>query len=328
MRRMTYHNKTENGYCPEQMKKKKHFYRKIIAVVLTLLIFTSFVSFSGTATATVMDSSVVLINDEGKKIDVNKSDIIRTDEKAEDIADESVELKDEELDRIESQSQKAAEDFNKRKGSSIQSDILIEDENGNMVSPGFDDDWSLMLINKDHKIPDDYTFELASITDTVKSDVRCAGALVNMIRGAKNDGVYLHVVSPYRDLKRQTYVFDRKVQSIMDQGYDYDEAYELASQVVAIPGTSEHQVGLAFDLVSDGYWKLDEGFADTDGGKWLEEHGPDYGFILRYPKGKESITKIEFEPWHYRYVGVNAAREMKRLGLTLEEYDEMIGLVE
>ena len=311
------------------MKKKKFFFRKIIAIIFTLLVFTTFASFSSTATATVMDTGVVLVNDDGKKIAVNKSDIIKTDENAEDVAQEEVELMDEDLDRIAAESEKAAADFNKRNSSAdINSDILIEDENGNMVSPGFDDDWSLMLINKDHLIPEDYTFELASITDTVKSDVRCAGALVNMIRGAKDDGVYLHVASPYRDLKRQTYVFERKVKSIMDEGYDYDEAYELASEVVAIPGTSEHQVGLAFDLVTDGYWKLDEGFADTDGGKWLAEHAPDYGFILRYPKGKEDITKIEFEPWHFRYVGVKAAQEMRRLGLTLEEYDKMIGLVE
>ncbi|MBQ8955344.1 MAG: M15 family metallopeptidase [Lachnospiraceae bacterium] len=311
------------------MKRKKHFGRKIIAIILTLLTFTASASFSSTATATVMDNNVILLNDDGKKIAVNKADIIKADESAEDITKEDVELEDDDLDRIAEESQKAAEDFNKRNGSSdSDSGILIEDENGNMVSPSFDEDWSLMLINKDHLIPDDYTFELATITDSVKSDVRCAGALVDMIKGAKNDGVYLYVASPFRDMQRQTYVFDRKVKSIMAEGYDYDEAYELASEVVAIPGTSEHQVGLAFDLVTDGYWKLDEGFADTEGGKWLAENAPDYGFILRYPKGKEDITKIEFEPWHYRYVGVKAAQEMERLNLTLEEYDQMIGLVE
>ncbi|MBR1523864.1 MAG: M15 family metallopeptidase [Lachnospiraceae bacterium] len=311
------------------MKRKKHFGRKIIAIIFTLLTFTASASFSSTATATVMDNNVILLNDDGKKIAVNKADIIKADESAEDITKEDVELEDDDLDRIAEESQKAAEDFNKRNGSSdSDSGILIEDENGNMVSPSFDEDWSLMLINKDHLIPDDYTFELATITDSVKSDVRCAGALVDMIKGAKNDGVYLYVASPFRDMQRQTYVFDRKVKSIMAEGYDYDEAYELASEVVAIPGTSEHQVGLAFDLVTDGYWKLDEGFADTEGGKWLAENAPDYGFILRYPKGKEDITKIEFEPWHYRYVGVKAAQEMERLNLTLEEYDQMIGLVE
>ena len=314
------------------MKTKKRYIRKITAVILTMLAFVFFVSFSVTATSTVIDSNVVIVNDDGKKVAVAKADIMNTDtsgeeDSGEDVEEEAVAIGDEDLERIAWQSQKAAEDFNRRNGAGADSDILIEDKDGNLINPSFSDDWSLILINKDHLIPDDYSFELATITDKVKSDVRCARPLVNMIRAAKEDNVYLYVASPFRDLQRQTYVFERKVKSIMEEGYDYDEAYEMAAEVVAPPGTSEHQIGLAFDFVCDGYWKLDEGFADTDGGKWLKENAPDYGFILRYPKGKENITKIEFEPWHYRYVGVDAAKEMQRLGLTLEEYDELIGLV-
>ncbi len=310
------------------MKKKRHFGRKIIALILTVLAFASTASFSGTATATVLDKDVVIVNDDGKEIAVAKSDIIKTDETVDDIEEDAVALEDEELDQIAEDSKKAAEDFNKRNNNGENADMLIEDEEGNLVNPTFDEDWSLILVNKDHLIPDDYSFELATITDKVKSDVRCASALVEMIKAAKDDNVYLYVASPFRDLERQTYVFNRKLKSVMAEGYEYDEAYEIASETVAPPGTSEHQIGLAFDFVTDGYWKLDEGFADTEGGKWLKENGPDYGFILRYPKGREDITKIEFEPWHYRYVGVKAAQEMERLGLTLEEYDQMIGLVD
>ncbi len=310
------------------MKKKRHFGRKIIALILTVLAFASTASFSGTATATVLDKDVVIVNDDGKEIAVAKSDIIKTDETVDDIEEDAVALEDEELDQIAEDSKKAAEDFNKRNNNGENADMLIEDEEGNLVNPTFDEDWSLILVNKDHLIPDDYSFDLATITDKVKSDVRCASALVEMIKAAKDDNVYLYVASPFRDLERQTYVFNRKLKSVMAEGYEYDEAYEIASETVAPPGTSEHQIGLAFDFVTDGYWKLDEGFADTEGGKWLKENGPDYGFILRYPKGREDITKIEFEPWHYRYVGVKAAQEMERLGLTLEEYDQMIGLVD
>ena len=314
------------------MNTKKRYIRKITAVVLTMLAFVFFVSFSVTATSTVMDTDVVIVNDDGKRIAVEKADIMNAGSAGETdpgevVEEEAVAIGDEDLERIAEQSQKAAEDFNRRNGGGAESDILIEDENGNLINPSFADDWSLILVNKDHHIPEDYTFELATITDKVKSDVRCARFLVNMIRAAKEDNVYLYVASPFRDLQRQTYVFERKVKSIMEEGYDYDKAYEMAAEVVAPPGTSEHQIGLAFDFVCDGYWKLDEGFADTDGGRWLKENAPDYGFILRYPKGKEDITKIEFEPWHYRYVGVDAAKEMQRLGLTLEEYDELIGLV-
>lgn len=311
------------------MKGRVHLVRKSAAIILTILAFVSSASFSGSATASVIGNDVVIVNEDGKKIAVAKSDIVDDTESGKDIEDEASLIEDDQLDKIAEESKKATEDFNKRNGNAdTTSDILIEDENGSLINPSFDDDWSLILINKDHLIPDDYTFELTTITDSVTADVRCAGALVDMIREARYDGVYLYIVSPYRDLERQTYVFNRKVDSLMAEGYEYDEAYKLAAQVVAPPGTSEHQIGLAFDFVTDGYWKLDEGFADTDGGKWLAENAQYYGFILRYPKGKEDITTIEFEPWHYRYVGTEAAKEMVRLGLTLEEYDRMIGLVE
>lgn len=315
------------------MKLKKHYGRKLIALILTMLAFTSTASFSGTATATVIGSDVIIVNDDGRKIAVPRSEIISTEAPEESLDKEAVEIQDEELDRIAEDSRKAAEDFNKRMEDSddengASSDTLVEDENGDLISPQFDQDWSLILVNKDHLIPDDYTFELASITDEVKSDVRCAGALADMIKAARDDGVYLYVASPYRDLKRQTYVFDKKVAELEAEGYDHEKASELAAETVAPPGTSEHQIGLAFDFVCDRHWKLDEAFAYTAGGRWLAEHGPEHGFILRYPRGKEDITMIEFEPWHYRYVGVDAAMEMKRLGLTLEEYDQMIGLVE
>ena len=310
------------------MKKGKHCIRKITAVVLTVLAFVSSASFSSTATASAIGNDVVIVNDDGKRIAVARSDIVK-EESGGRIEDEASLIEDDELDKIAEDSKIAAEDFNKRNNQDSSSDILVEDENGNLVNPSFEDDWSLILINKDHMIPDDYTFELTTITDDVTSDVRCAGALADMIKGARNEGVYIYVLSPYRDLKRQTYVFERKVDSLMEEnGYSYEEAYRKAAEVVAIPGASEHQVGLAFDFVTDHYWKLDEGFADTLAGKWLMENSVDYGFILRYPKGKEDITSIEYEPWHYRYVGVKPAKEMKELGLTLEEYDKMIGLVE
>ncbi len=311
------------------MKSKTHFIRKTAAIILTVLAFVSTASFSGTATALAIGDDVVIVNDDGHKIVVSKSDIVKTDDSGESIEDEAALIEDDELDKIAEDSKIAAEDFNKRNNKDASSDILVEDDNGNLVNPSFDDDWSLILINKDHMIPDDYSFELTTITDDVTSDVRCAGALADMIKGAKNEGVYIYVLSPYRDLKHQTYVFDRKVDSLMEEeGYSYEEAYKKAAEIVAIPGASEHQVGLAFDFVTDHYWKLDEGFENTPAGKWLMENSVDYGFILRYPRGKEDITFIEYEPWHYRYVGVTAAKEMKELGLTLEEYDKMIGLVE
>ena len=93
-------------------------------------------------------------------------------------------------------------------------------------------------------------------------------------------------------------------------------------RMVTVPGASEHQIGLALDIVCSTYMSLDEGFGDTEAGKWLAENSCRFGFILRYPKGKEYITGIEYEPWHFRYVGVKAAEVITKQGITLEEFWE------
>ena len=98
------------------------------------------------------------------------------------------------------------------------------------------------------------------------------------------------------------------------------EATRLASQIVLMPGTSEHNAGLAMDFGTNGNYTLDENFADTDAFRWLEEHAADYGFILRYEKDTQDITMVTYEPWHWRYVGEKAAKEIKASGVTLEEY--------
>jgi len=143
-----------------------------------------------------------------------------------------------------------------------------------------------------------------------------------MFAGAKEDGVNLIVCSPYRDMARQEYLFDRKVKSFIRTGMSYVDAYKKASITVTVPGASEHQIGLAVDIISDTYSALDIGFADTPAGQWLAEHSWEYGFILRYPLGKEEITGIQYEPWHFRYVGVEAAKQITEEGITLEEFVE------
>ncbi len=312
------------------MKKKKHYFRKITALILTVLVFISATSFSASATSTVKDTEVVIINDSGERTVVtDSSDVIKKAETTEEIGVTDGSLEDADLDEISESTKKAEEDYNKRKASSsVDSDISIVDDNGKTYNPAFRDDWSLILVNKEHLIPDDYTFELSTIQGAIQADVRVAPHLVDMVKAARDEGIGLYVASSYRDLDRQTYVFERKIDSLMEEGYTRQEAYKLASEVVAIPGSSEHTIGLAFDLVTNEYNELEQGFAYTTGGRWLKEHAHEYGFILRYPKGKEEITKIEFEPWHYRYVGVKAAKEITESGLCLEEYVQMIGLVE
>lgn len=182
------------------------------------------------------------------------------------------------------------------------------------------DDWEIMLVNKHHPIPDDYTFPLGTISGSMRCDERVIPSLLEMLKAANADGVSLIVCSPYRDIDRQTMLFGNKVDKYMNAGMSYMDAYNLAAQAVTVPGSSEHQVGLAVDIITDGYSSLDEGFSDTAAGKWLAANSSKYGFILRYPKGKEEITSIEFEPWHFRYVGIDAAEIIASENICLEEF--------
>lgn len=193
------------------------------------------------------------------------------------------------------------------------------EEHGSELSA---DDWQLVLVNKQHPVPEDYAFTLGTITGSMKCDVRIIDDVVAMMEAAKADGINLMICSPYRDYNRQTVLFNRKIDYYMNKGYSYMEAYKIASITVTVPGASEHQIGLALDIVSNTYTSLDTGFGETDAGIWLREHGYEYGFILRYPLGKEYITGIQYEPWHYRYVGKEAATAIMKKGITLEEFLE------
>ena len=187
------------------------------------------------------------------------------------------------------------------------------------------DDWRLRLVNKQNSIPADYEVPLGSIqalAGTMQCDERIIDELLAMQKAAAGEGITLTVCSPHRDYQRQQMLFDRKIRKYLNLGMSYMEAYQLSSQIVMVPGASEHQLGLALDIVTTAYLSLDEGFADTPAGIWLAENSWKYGFVVRYPKGKETITGVEYEPWHFRYVGVEAAEIMTEEGITLEEFWE------
>lgn len=181
-------------------------------------------------------------------------------------------------------------------------------------------DWRLVLINKQHPIPEGYSFNFGTIKGNMKCDERIIDDLLLMMKAAKEDGINLEICSPYRDLNRQEFLFNKKIKIYMGQGMSYMDAYKLASQTVTVPGASEHQIGLALDIFCDTYKYLDEGFGETKAGIWLAEHCHEYGFTLRYPKSKEYITSIEYEPWHFRYVGREAASVMQEENICLEEF--------
>ncbi len=133
------------------------------------------------------------------------------------------------------------------------------EEQGSLLSA---DDWQLVLVNKQHPVPDDYTFTLGTITGSMKCDVRIIDELMAMLEAAKKDGIDLMICSPYSDYNSQTELFNRKIDYYMDKGYSYMEAYRIASITVTVPGASEHQIGLALDIVSNTYTSLDMGFPE------------------------------------------------------------------
>ena len=185
--------------------------------------------------------------------------------------------------------------------------------------------WNLVLINPWNPLPEDYVFELTTVTGKYQVDSRCADALKAMLADCKAAGLTPYICSAYRTWDDQVYLFDKKVKSFTDKGYSEEDAKVLAAKETAVPGTSEHQLGLAVDILCTSRPWLDEGQAQTETQKWLMANCHKYGFILRYPKGTTDITGIIYEPWHYRYVGVEIATEIMTRGITLEEYLGKIG---
>ncbi len=180
-------------------------------------------------------------------------------------------------------------------------------------------DWRLILVNRDYILPDGYKPKLTQAVESGYSDItldeRVAPHYYKMYKAAYEDGIHLVPISGYRSVTRQKNNFERKINYYIDQGYSKVEATQKAATIILPPGTSEHNAGLAMDICS-----LEQDFENTKEFRWLCENAADYGFILRYPKDKQDITKIIYEPWHWRYVGVEAAKEMKASGQCLEEY--------
>lgn len=184
-----------------------------------------------------------------------------------------------------------------------------------------EDMWALILTNARYPIPEDYTVELKVLPGTEQSvDARIYDTTLQMISDMKAEGLRPIVCSAYRTLDRQEILFNRKVKSYVKKGYSMEAASREAQHVLSIPGSGEHCLGLAIDVCSQSYQRLEEGFEDTREGKWLREHCAEYGFILRYDKGKEESTGINYEPWHFRYVGVDVAKYIMEKGITLEEF--------
>lgn len=183
------------------------------------------------------------------------------------------------------------------------------------------DNWKLVLVNERNPLSKDFSVpKLTRLKNRQSIDSRAYPALQKMMDAARSAGYEPLICSSYRTWDKQNELFQRKVFFYMDQGYSRAEAETQASFWVARPGTSEHQVGLAVDIVDQNYQILDEKQEDTPVQQWLMTHCAEYGFILRDPTEKSEATGIGYEPWHYRYVGLDAAKEITEQGLCLEEY--------
>ena len=173
------------------------------------------------------------------------------------------------------------------------------------------------------KVPEQTEAQTDYVQGSYEMEKTAAKHMREMIAAAKEDGINLKVLSAYRTVNYQKKLFERNVKSRMeDYGMSYEEAYYDTSINIAPPGGSEHNAGLAADIITENDWDTYTGFEDTDEFAWLQIHAPEHGFILRYLKGKEDITGYIYEPWHYRYVGVKYAQDIMDSGLCLEEYFE------
>ena len=178
----------------------------------------------------------------------------------------------------------------------------------------------LLLVNPWNKVPEDYVALLSTVEDGYLIDRRCADALMAMVNACREAGNLPVICSAYRTHEYQEELYQNKIKRLVAAGTAPWDAPQIAARSVAIPGTSEHQLGLAVDIIDENYVNLDQYQQYTNVQKWLMANCSDYGFILRYPNGSSDITGIIFEPWHYRYVGVSTAKAVEASGLTFEEY--------
>ena len=180
--------------------------------------------------------------------------------------------------------------------------------------------WNLLLVNDWNPLPAGYDSDVTF--STVSGGKQVDSRIIDAVNRMLNDAAAydLAVVSAYRPKEEQDILYWRKVKQYTDKGYSDLEAQKVGGTIVKRPGFSEHNCGLAMDVGGSGDYTLEQTFANTPAYAWLIEHCADYGFILRFPEGKEDITGVIYEPWHYRYVGEEAARYIMDNDLCLEEY--------
>lgn len=172
--------------------------------------------------------------------------------------------------------------------------------------------WNLTLVNADHALPEGFSIQTATLRNGEAVDERIYEPLCALLEAAEQVGFHPYIRSGFRTRAQQEQIMADRIAGYEADGMSEAEAQQAASQEVAQPGTSEHELGLAVDINDE--------YGDDAFYSWIAEHAHEYGFILRYPADKIAITGIEYEPWHFRYVGADAAKTIYQHNLTLEEY--------
>lgn len=207
------------------------------------------------------------------------------------------------------------------KGTSSVNDSTTEKAADSTTRPRVDkSQWNLILVNQWNLIPENYEPKVKYLDNGHAIDERAYSDLQDMMDDCREAGLNPVICSSYRTMEKQTELYNNKTAEYLSYGYSQEEAEKAAGMLVAVPGTSEHQLGLALDIVDISNQSLDESQENTDVQKWLMNNSWKYGFILRYPTDKSKITGISYEPWHYRYVGERAAKEIYSAKICLEEY--------
>ena len=195
-----------------------------------------------------------------------------------------------------------------------------------------EDDWALYVIGNDDPLPEGFSVVTKTVAGERVLDERCADYAIEMLKAAEKNGIDLYVTSSYRSVQKQAENLESYTNSLIAQGWSAEDAAVQAKKEIALPGCSEHNAGLAMDIVSSDYWSthddLDESFEELPHFDWLVDNSWKYGFILSYPEGKEDITGFIYEPWHYRFVGLSHAERIHKIYedtgefLTVNEYIE------
>ena len=197
----------------------------------------------------------------------------------------------------------------------------LQSPSTNTISQGTSDlPWYLTLVNSENPIDDNFQITLTRLRNKQAIDARCYPELQAMMDDCRAVGLSPIICSSYRTYDKQEELFEQQVQEFINQGYGKLDAQRKAAGAVARPGTSEHELGLAIDIVDESNQRLNQYQENTAVQRWLMQNSWRYGFILRYPSDKTDITGIQYEPWHYRFVGKEAAKEIYENNWTLEEY--------